>query len=237
MGSGASTSEALLIAIAGGAVGVLLTGIAWAVLRLSAVPGELTRHDFEAWIVNQDLELFAADEYRRVKQELAVAEGEERRLGGRVREFGLAYGERRASIKSAALHRWRDRLHEAERELVALQSSEGWIQRLLREHWKSDRKGLDLPARERVEPIIEELRQQVQKHGQPAIHVFDPTKFQLNDLLRVIKEHPLEPSIPPRVEWVSDGGGGGTYKFHDNPGSASPDIPGMSGPIAPDESA
>lgn len=236
MGSGASTTEALLIAIAGGAVGVLLTGAAWAILHISAMPGELTRHDFEARIINQDLELFAADEYRRIKRELAVAEGEERALGGRVREFGLAYGERRASIKSAALHRWRDRLHQAERETVALSSSEGWIQRLLRDHWSFDRQGLDLTAPERVEPIIEELRQPVKKHGQPAIQVFDPTKFRLNDLLKVIEEHPLEPKVPPRVEWVSDGGGSGTYKFHDDPGSASPDIPGMSGPIVSDES-
>lgn len=74
MEAGASTSETLWIALAGGTIGVLLTGVAWTILKLMAVPGDLRRHDFEARVVNEDLELWAIDEYRALRRELRRVE-------------------------------------------------------------------------------------------------------------------------------------------------------------------
>lgn len=72
--AGPSTTEALLIGLAGGAIGALLAGAAWALLKLTAIRGEVERHDFEARVLDEDLELWAADDYRSLKQALTELE-------------------------------------------------------------------------------------------------------------------------------------------------------------------
>lgn len=144
--------------------------------------------------------------------------------------YSDAYGRARAEAKTAALHRWRDRQHEADRALIAIRATEGRRHRVARLIWKR-RHGLELMAPNRVEPIIEELRQPVTKHGSPSIRVFDPTTFELDAMLKVIEENPLEPAIPPRVERVSDGAGGQIETIHNEPARETPDLPGLSGPL------
>jgi hypothetical protein len=227
--AGASTSETLLIALAGGAIGVLLTGLAWLLLKVASIPGDLQRHDFETRIVNEDLKLWAADEYRRVKRELTAAET---RLANRGQLYTGTYGNARSAIKTAALHRWRDRLHAAERKIVAIRSREHRLHDMARKR-KKYKYGLDLTAPTQVEPIINEFRQPITKHGQDRLKVFDPTKFELDDLLRAIEDNPLEPPIPPEVEDISDGAGGWSKEIRHEPPPETPDIPGLSGPIEP----
>lgn len=232
MDGGLSTTETLLIAIAGGAVGVLLTGFAWVLVQVAAIPGDLERHDFEARILNEDLELWAADDYRELKRKLTDIE-DRMASENRYLLYSQIYGRARATAKTEALHHWRDRLHEVERRLVAIKSKEGRRHRLIR-HRKKYRHGLDLTAPAHVEPIIEEFRQPITKHGEPSIRVFDPTKFDLGDMLTAIERAPLEPEIAPRVERVSDGAGGQIETIHDAPARETPDVPGLSGPIEPD---
>jgi hypothetical protein len=191
---GASASETLWIALAGGAIGVLITGAAWLLVKLLAIPGVLKEHDFE------------------------VASST------RILNSG------RCSVKTDALHRWRDRLHRTERDLIAIKAKETAIHRLIR-HRKRYRHGLDFYAGERVEPIIEELRQPVTKHGADHLKVFDPTKLRLEDLIHQIKENPLEPEESPRVEYRSDGAGGHTSHVHNQPPPTPEGTPGYSGPL------
>jgi hypothetical protein len=225
---GASASETLWIALAGGAIGVLLTGAAWLLVKLLAIPGVLREHDFEVGILNEDLELWAVDEYRRVIREFRKIENAPHRSADWI--YSGAYGNARSAVKTDALHRWRDRLHRTERDLIAIKAKETAIHRLIR-HRKRYRHGLDFYARERVEPIIEELRQPVTKHGADHLKVFDPTRLRLEDLIHQIKENPLEPEESPRVEYRSDGAGGHTRHVHNQPPPTPEDIPGYSGPL------
>jgi hypothetical protein len=233
MEAGASTSETLWIALAGGTIGVLITGVAWTALKLLGIPGDLRRHDFEARVINEDLELWAIDQYRQVRRELRQAENSPSQVDW---IYSGAYGNARSYIKTNALHRWRDRLHSAERSMVEIESKEGSLHRLVRRREKY-REGLALRAAERVEPIIEEFRQPITKHGHDHLQVFDPTTVRLEDVIEQIEKNPLEPDISPTVEYLSDGGGGRRRIVHDEPPAATDDLPGLSGPMTREDSA
>jgi hypothetical protein len=226
--AGASTTETLWIALAGGAIGALLTGVAWCLVKLGGFPGDIRRHDFEGRVVNEDLELWAIDEYRRLRRELRRIENSPPK-GRTDWIYSGAYGNARSAAKTEALHRWRDRLHVAERNIIEIESTENRTHRLVR-RLRSER-GLALHAAEGVEPIIEEFRQPITKHGHDRLQVFDPTTVQLDDVIKGIRESPLEPAASPTVEYVSDGGGGRTRQVHDDPPPATDDLPGLSGPI------
>jgi hypothetical protein len=230
--AGASTTETLWIALAGGAIGVLLTGIAWCLVKAAGVPGDIRRHDFEARVVNEDLELWAIDEYRNLRRELRIIENSPPK-GQPDWIYSGAYGNARSATKSAALHRWRVRLHAAERSIVEIESMENRSHRLLRRRRSPE--GLALRAAARVEPIIDEFRQPITRHGQDHVKVFDPTTVQLDDVIRGIRESPLEPAVSTTVEYVSDGAGGRIRHVHNEAPPATDDLPGLSGPIGDSE--
>lgn len=175
--SGATTGETLLIALGGGAAGAVLSGLAWLVARLASVPGDLRAHDYAVKVLNEDVELWAADTYRELTREL-------RRISntrGQHIEDG-SHLNARSAVKTQALHRWRDRLHTAERDLVAVQGQERWYHRLWR-HLPSYENELALTSAERVEPVIAEFRRDVETPGGKSAAVLDPTRFSLDDLL------------------------------------------------------
>jgi hypothetical protein len=181
--------DELVVALAGGAVGTVILGGAWAAVRLYAVPGDVARHDERARVLNEDLELWVSDSHRALRQELSGITND---LAGRGLMYSGAHGGRRAEAKSRALHRWRDRLNGAERDLSDLLAAETWAHAA----WRR-RRGLSPPrlASDRVEPVIEEWRQPVTRHGGEA-PVHDPTQFQLGDLLADVRDRPLEPPLP-----------------------------------------
>jgi hypothetical protein len=223
---GATTVNNMWIALAGGAIGALLAGVGWALLRLSGIPGDLRSHDLQVRVLNEDLELWVVDSYRDLKRELTGIE-----TGAGNQLYSGAHGRKRAYAKTKALHSWRDRLHQAERELASIEATEVWAHRLWRRLRPAYPSRLELSAPEHVEPIIEEFRRPVTKHGAPGIKPFDPTVFRLEDVLKVVEAHPLEPEVPPWVERISDGGGGYHETVHENPEPETPDLPGLSGPM------
>jgi hypothetical protein len=78
--------------------------------------------------------------------------------------------------------------------MAELERKESWAHGLWRK-WTA-RDPLRLTATDRVEPVIEEFRGRVRKHGLSQ-RVFDPTRFELGDLLEVIQKSPLEPAEQP----------------------------------------
>jgi hypothetical protein len=186
MDAGASSTETLLIALAGGAIGALLAGVAWVALRLAGIPGDLAIHDFEVRVLNEDLELWVADTYRALERELA---GIKNSAGNQL--YSGSHLNARTAAKTQALHRWRDRLHEAERDLVAVQVKENWAHRLWRRRRSKYRNELGLTAEGRVEPVIQEFRRAVEIPGGATAEVRDPTTFTLDDLLVEIAKLPL----------------------------------------------
>lgn len=230
MTDGTSTAETLWIALAGGAIGVALTGLTLGIVKLLRVPSQLRRHDFEARILNEDLELWAIDTYREVQREMRRIENTPK--PGWI--YTGAYGNARSYVKTDALHKWRDRLHVAEREMIEIEARENFFHRLER-RLKGRGDALRLRAAEAVEPIIEEFRQPVTKHGTPSIQPFDPTRVKLSDVIAHIREIPLEPAEGPTVTRESDGGGGMIERVENKPDPASEDIPGLSGPMPDNE--
>jgi hypothetical protein len=105
------------------------------------------------------------------------------------------HGLGRAEAKTQALYRWRDRLHEAQRQMAALQAQETWLHGLWRK--RSKRHPLELTAPQRVEPVIDEFRREVTRHGKPPVRVHDPTRLRFDELLDLIPKSPLEPAEPP----------------------------------------
>lgn len=180
--SGATTSETLLIALAGGAIGAILTGLAWLLVRLASVPSDLRAHDYAVKVLNEDVELWVADTYRELAQELRRISNTQ----GLQIESG-SHLNARSAAKTKALHRWRDRLHVAERDLVALQGQERWYHRVWRRlPGYSDE--LSLTSAGRVEPVIAEFRRDVETPGGQSAEVRDPTRFTLDDLIIEINQ-------------------------------------------------
>jgi hypothetical protein len=180
----------LTSSLIGGAIGTVLIGLAWMTARLSAIPGDIERHDDICRFVNEDLELWVADDHRRLRQELARIEDSMNKDG---LLFSGAHGVARAEAKTGALHRYRDRLHECERRLADLKSHESWAHGLWRRRTKAP--PIALAAAERVAPVLDEWRADVIQHGSgpsDRIVVHDPTRWQLSDLLVEIKKQPLE---------------------------------------------
>ena len=126
--SDATTSETFLIALAGGAIGAILTGLAWLLVRLASFfSSDLRAHDYAVKVLNEDVELWVSDTYRELAQELRKISNSQ----GLQIESG-SHLNARSVAKTKALHRWRDRLHVAERDLVALQGQERWYHRVWR---------------------------------------------------------------------------------------------------------
>lgn len=121
-----------------------------------------------------------SDTYRELAQELQRISNTQ----GQHIEDG-SHLNARSAAKTRALHQWRDRLHTAERDLVAVQGQEYWYHRLWR-HLPSHEDELALTSAVRVEPVIAEFRRDVETPGGQSAPVRDPTCFTLDDLLSEI---------------------------------------------------
>jgi hypothetical protein len=183
----ARQARAVLEALAGGAIGSILVGLAWAGARLYALPGDVRAHDREAAFVNESLEIWVADDYRKLRQELDRITND---LAARGLLNSGIHGAQRSEAKTRCLHRCRDHLHQAKRRIEDLQRHEGWLHAA----WRRLRRlpELALTAPERVAPVLDDIRKRTTRHGGEPAQVHDPTRFKLDDLLRQIKERPLE---------------------------------------------
>jgi hypothetical protein len=166
--------------------------------RLSSVPGDLRAHEYAVKVLNEDVELWVSDTNRDLEAEL-------RRIGnsqGPQIESG-SHLNARSAAKTAALHRWRDRLHVAERALVTIQGQEHWYHRLWR-RLPGYSNELALTSASRVEPVIAEFRRDVETPGGESAPVSDPTRFTLDDLLSEIgrRHHWLAVGTPWGRDWV-----------------------------------
>jgi hypothetical protein len=173
----------LLIALAGGAVGAVLAGLGFVVVRLSAVPGDVDRHDRRAAALDEDLERWVADDHRALQPELA-------RVTGDCNSRGLLYSGAHltalAAAKTKTLHRYRDRCSESERALADLVAEESWPH----ERWRRLRRRplLTLHAPERVEPVIDAWRAPATVAGMPETATpYDPTRATTEELIAAVR--------------------------------------------------
>jgi hypothetical protein len=178
----------LLVALAGGAIGAVVTGIGFAIVWLSAVPGEVARHDRLAKALDEDLERWVADAHRRLRQDLSRVTN---RMNARGQFYSGPHLVARAETKTRALQRYRNRLSRAERALAHLIGEEGWTHERWR-RWRTHTE-LALHAPERLEPVINDWRGRVSVPGmEDRGPVHDPTRWTTNDLVRDARDNPLD---------------------------------------------
>jgi hypothetical protein len=182
------SSGDLLVGLAGGAIGAILTAVGVVLVRLSAVPADVDRNDRRARALDEDLERWVADEHRALRQELAGITTE---YGGRGLLYSGAILGALAEAKAGALRRYRDRRGAAERAFGDLLAAESWPHETWRRILRRGR--LDLRSPGRVEPVIEEWRRDVDRFGIGPAAVHDPTRLTTEDVLRDVRENPLEP--------------------------------------------
>ena len=184
----------LFLTLAGGVVGSAAT-VGFAGLgKLRAARGEVAAHDEQMRALNEDLRLWVADDYRKLRATLA---GIEEEMSGRcVRASSIHAGER-SEAKTSMLHRYRDQANTARRAVHAIQRSEGWSHRVWRS--RDHRPFPAFTAPDDVQFVLDDVRKPTTKPGLESGPVFDPTKFDLEELRQEVQRSPLEPSSSPSL--------------------------------------
>lgn len=150
----------LLIALAGGAIGSLITGSLAVGARVATISAEVDRHDRLASALAEDLDRWVWDTHHTLRQEL---NGITNDMAARGLLQSGAHGGARAEAKTRALRRYRDRLSETERafaELLAQESRRHDLWRRLRQRPKLK---LNEPAD--ASYVVDEWRKDVVRHG------------------------------------------------------------------------
>jgi hypothetical protein len=160
MGARMDVLLAVLIALAGGSVGTVLT-------QLLGASREVERHnraiadrdeDLAQWIADEDFEL------RRRMGEIAQQASAQGVLSGGSFPAG------RAKAKAITLHRYRDQRREAERFVAGIEVEEGWAHRL----WRRSRGPLpSLQTPEKAQWVIAIWRDGLSEEDDPSRRSLD----------------------------------------------------------------
>jgi hypothetical protein len=177
----------MTVALAGGAIGSVITAGLTQVGRARIAWSEVTLHDHQATERNDQLVAYADDETEKLVRELStVAQDHSARNTLQSSKCVADLAER----KAGALHRYRDEEWRLRIELAALNAQEGgwhvafrWLRRR--------RSGLALTARMKVEPFLERWREPIDRYGLDPVEVFDLTTRTLADAVKVLPSLPL----------------------------------------------
>lgn len=176
------------VALAGGAVGSLLTAMLTQIGKIRLAWAEVALHDAEAEERNRQLVAWVDDETLKLVRDMAIITQEHAARGVL---YSSLHGGDLADCKAGALHRYRDQEWRAQLFLSELQASEGtWhlLARMLRRRW------LPKVARAEVEPFLERWRAPVTRHsaqGSDAARVLDRTTRTTDDALAALPNLPL----------------------------------------------
>jgi hypothetical protein len=171
----------LVIALAGGAVGSLVTWGFGLAARWRAIPSEIEEHDRLARHRDEDLAQWVADDHLRLSRELSGIVVEKAAVG-------LLYSGSLASAlnfaKERALHAYRDQERQALRFVDELAAQETWFHRK-----QSRRSPLGLTAPRRVQPVLDRWRDPAwgQPPGVVVLPFDDPTQRTLENTIAVLE--------------------------------------------------
>lgn len=156
-------SSDLVVGLAGGAIGALLTAGFAEAGRAWVAWGEVTLHDEEAEERNRRLKIWVDDRTRALVQEMNRRTTE---LSSQGQLYGGPHGTAVAGAKADALHEYRDEAEGAKIDLARLRAKEGaW-----HSFWRVLRRcpAPRLTAEVEVEPFLERWREPVSRHGNEA---------------------------------------------------------------------
>jgi hypothetical protein len=173
-----SDSDALLIGLAGGAIGAVLTAVFALLARAWIARGEVSLHDEEAEGRNAQLVAWVDDRTRELLQTMA---GSTNSLAGQGQLKSGAHGRQLAEAKADALHEFREEHWRARIDLAAVRAKEGgWA---LWRFWRRSRAPrLTEDTLQTVENFLERWREPVTRHG-GEVSVYDRTRRTTEDAL------------------------------------------------------
>ena len=176
------------VALAGGAVGSVLTATLTQIGKIRLAWAEVALHDAEAEERNRQLVAWVDDETLKLVREMAIVTEDHSARGAL---YSSLHGGDLAGRKADAPHRSRDQEWHAQLFLSELQASEGTghlLARMIR------RRRLPRVARAEVEPFLERWRAPVTRHspqGSDAARVLDRTTRTTDDALAALPDLPL----------------------------------------------
>jgi hypothetical protein len=176
------------VAVAGGAVGSVLTATLTQIGKIRLAWAEVALHDAEAEERNQQLVAWVDDETLKLVREMALVTQDHSARGVL---YSSLHGGDLADCKAGALRRYRDQEWRAQLFLSELEASEGTRHLLVR---MLRRRRLPKVARAEVEPFLERWRAPVTRHSpqEPnAARVLDWTTRTTADALAALPKLPL----------------------------------------------
>jgi hypothetical protein len=162
-----------LVALAGGAVGTILTSLIAYAGRVGAVGREVAANNRALRVLDDHLETWVADDTMRLQRQLNAISEE---LNKRNLLWSGEHGFQIALAKEKALQSYRDQERTARSQVADIGAREGRLHSLVRA-WTSRPFGLTAP--ERVRPILDAWAAPVTRHlsaGDPPREIDDPRK-------------------------------------------------------------
>lgn len=180
------TGAALLIALAGGVIGTLVTaGLAFGT-RINRIGPEIAANDRAIRALDIDLESWIADATVNLVREVRAITNA---TGPSNTFYSGAHAVQIAHAKELALEKYRNEGRRTERAFAEIVAGEGWLHGLLRA-WRYDDAVLQAPKR--GETVLEKWAEPITRHGGPApIEVDDPRNRTFATALKKIEADPL----------------------------------------------
>lgn len=154
----------LLAALAGGAIGVLLTWLA----RLTVIGREIAEHDRALAALDEDLESWVADETVKLRRELQrisnsmVADPETREERNLL--WSGEHGYQVSLAKEHALEAYRNEERRTKRAAAELRAQENWAHTLARRR-RGRQRAFELQAPGRARPLLDRWAAPVTRHS------------------------------------------------------------------------
>jgi hypothetical protein len=168
-----------LVALAGGAVGSLVTAALAFGGRLLAARREIDATDRFVADRDEDLASWVADRSLALERELAAKTEE---LNRENLFYSGAHGTALALTKERALHEYWDQERQAERDVALARERETWPHAFWR-RWR--RRPFPKPtAPQRAQPVLDTWRSSVTRHGNSPVEVVDPTRRTLGEAIQ-----------------------------------------------------
>jgi hypothetical protein len=167
-----SNWDTLWIALAGGAVGSIITALIAYGAKFVSARSDVLAHDRGARERDQDLKSWVADRSVALQQELREITDA---MSTQNLSYSSAYGKAFARAKERALEEYRDQERQALRDVARMREAEGMFHRIWR---KLMRRGVpELTAPPEVSSFLNLWRAPVSRHNQGGlpIAVRDPT--------------------------------------------------------------
>ena len=172
-----------LTALSGGAIGagLFIGGAGFGQMQRARV--EVALHDQVAVERNEQLVAFVVDETQELVEALKLITEEFKSRGELA---SSSCGAALAKRKSDALRRYRDEEWRASLDLARLKAREGSWHLVFRRFGRRGN-GLDLTARDTVEPFLARWREPISRHGLEPVGIVDPTTRTTADALATLQ--------------------------------------------------